>query len=151
VTIDLDHVLSRNAPKDGTPPVLVEPVDPYPYMYVGLPDENALVMAVGTVGENPVPETDPALPPITTAVNPTSIVAGVPTVVTVTGTGFRQGDIIYQDEGFMPTTYVSETELSFTAEASAAGTVDVTVHGGGGVSNGQVITVTAAVGEEPAE
>jgi len=119
-------------------------------MYALIPDDNALVMFVGTVGENPVPETDPALPPVTSSVNPTSIVAGTPTVVTVTGTGFRQGDWVYQDEGPMTTTFISATQLSFTAEASSAGTIDVTVHGGGGVSNGQVVTVTAAVSEEPA-
>lgn len=140
----------RRVRSGATPPELVEPADPYPYMYALIPDDNALVMFVGTVGTNPVPETDPLVPPVTTSVNPTSIVADVETQVTVNGNGFRQGDWVYQDESFMTTTYVSDTQLTFLALASAAGTVDVTVHGGGGVSNAQVVTVTPPVAEEPA-
>lgn len=147
MSVDVDRIGPRRTRAGTSPPELVEPSDPYPYMYALIPDNNALVMAVGTVGFNPVPETDPETPPVLSAVNPASIVANVETEVTITGTGFRQGDIVYQDEGFMPTTFVSETELKYTAVASSAGHVDVTVRGGGGTSNSLPITVTEPVGE----
>lgn len=147
MTIDVKTIGPRRVSKNAIPPTLVEPADPYPYMYA-LVDPDALVMFVGTVGNYPEPETDPLVPPVTTSVNPTTIVANNETLVTVNGTGFRRGDWAYQDESPMTTTYVSDTQLTFLALASAAGTIDVTVHGGGGVSNAQVVTVTATA-EEP--
>ena len=142
MTIDLDHVLSRHAAKDGTPPVIVEPGDPYPYLYVGLPDEDALVMAVGSVGFNPVPgEERPTDPPAISSIVPMTFETGVPTLMTVTGTGFT-GGTVYQDESAMPTTVVSDTELTFTAEATFAGDIDVDVRNAFGTSNSISVAVT---------
>ena len=122
--------------------MLVEPADPYPYMYAHFPDEGALVMAVGSVGANPVPETDPTDPPTITALAPTTIMVDAETEVTVTGTNFGSDYKVWQDEQQMATTFVSSTSLTFLALASSAGIIDVTVHGGAGVSNGLQITVT---------
>jgi hypothetical protein len=137
--------LRGNVAEHSTPPVVVEPADPYPYLYGYLADSNSLHMAIGSVaGEAPEPPPAPTI----ASVAPTTIVVDVSTPVTVTGTGFVDGDVVYQDEAGMTTTFVSETELTLTALASSAGIVDVTVVGGGGTSNAVQITVNAPVADE---
>jgi IPT/TIG domain len=148
VSLDVDAIGPRRVREGTSPPVIVEPGDPYPYLYALIPDSDSLVMSVGTVGFFPEAGGDrpPPEPPVVSSVAPTSIVATEVTPMTVTGTGFRDGDAVYQDEGMMPTTFVSDTELTFTAQADAEGTVDISVRGVGGASNSISVPVTAAAG-----
>lgn len=145
--LNLDAMKPRgNVAYDYEPPVVVEPPDPYPYLYAYYEDSNSIHMAVGTIaGEEPEP---PAVATIA-SVEPNAIMVDEQTLITVTGTGYAYDDVVYQDEVGMTTTFVSETELTFIALASSEGVVDVTVHGAGGVSNSMQLTVTAPVEEEP--
>lgn len=86
--------------------------------------------------------------PTITALTPTTVTAGQPFTLTVTGTGFiPTSSIRSQGTTVLPTTYVSATELRCTCQASGAGTVIVTVVNpspGGGTSNSMNVMVTAA-------
>jgi hypothetical protein len=98
--------------------------------------------------------TPPAAATLTT-ITPDTIVAGPAgkTLVVVAGTGFTGGSKVYADEAQQITTFVSDTELTYQAEADQAGTQDITVTAnaqGASPSNGLVLTVTAAAGTQAA-
>jgi len=86
--------------------------------------------------------------PTLALLNPASIVVNTPTQVTVTGTGFHPGSVIWADEEAQVTTYVSATILRYTAQADAVGAQDITVHNGSAASASLTLTVTATGGLE---
>ncbi len=64
--------------------------------------------------------------PVVTAVLPTSIPVGNFTLV-VSGKQFASGAVVSFGGTFLPTTFVSSTQLTATGTASSAGTIEVTV------------------------
>jgi hypothetical protein len=88
------------------------------------------------------PPADASTPPVLESLAPSSIVAGAgPTPVTVTGTGFVPASTVWADEEAQVTTYVSDTELDYDAQADQAGTQTITVRDAG-TSNAIELTVT---------
>jgi hypothetical protein len=89
----------------------------------------------------------PVLPTIT-ALTPATMVVNTPTTITVTGTNYDAGSVIYQ--GSPPvaqiTTYISATSLSFSAEADQVGHFSVEVRNGNRRSNSMDCAVTAVAG-----
>ena len=73
--------------------------------------------------------------PTVSSVSPRSGSTAGGTAVTISGTGFVPGAIVkFGTAAASSVTFVSATELQATAPAHAAGTVNVTVHTGGGTS-----------------
>jgi IPT/TIG domain len=96
------------------------------------------------VGLEPIwTDAEPEAPTLT-GLDPASIVVDEPTECTVTGTGFRADCVVFADEGPQVTTYVSDTEVRYTAQADRVGAQDVTVHNDTLVSNSLSLAVTAA-------
>lgn len=90
--------------------------------------------------------------PTTTALNPTSAIAGGASLtLTVTGTNFVNGSVVRWNGSDRPTTFVSATQLTAALTASdlaTAGTASVTVFNpapGGGTSNAQSFTINNPV------
>jgi hypothetical protein len=81
--------------------------------------------------------------PVVTTLAPNSIVVATPTAVVVTGTGFTPSSFVWADEEEQATTYISPTQLDYSAEADQVGTQDITVQTRGVASNAVVLTVTA--------
>ena len=103
------------------------------------PASAAVVDHVGTAttvaGSTTLLPAAPTAAPVVTGIAPTSGPAAGGTSVTVTGTGFTGASGV--DFGTLPATSVtvnSDTSITATAPAAAAGTVDVTVLGVGGTS-----------------
>jgi hypothetical protein len=98
------------------------------------------------------PELAPAA--VLTTLNPASIIVATPTLCIVNGTGFVPASRVWADEEVQTTTYVSDTQLQYTAQADLAGTQDITVtvnaHGDNR-SNGLILNVTATAEDQPAE
>src|ERR1700729_308202 len=110
-------------------------------------ESNDMIFTVTAGAADPVPTV--------AAVAPNTAVAGGGAVpITVTGTGFVARSVIRADGATRPTTFVSATQLTaqLTAgQVAAEGVVNVdgqTSAPGGGISNGQPFTVTAA-GADP--
>ncbi|MGH3739890.1 MAG: beta strand repeat-containing protein [Micromonosporaceae bacterium] len=98
--------------------------------------------------------TNPA--PTTTGLNPASAAAGGPGfTLGVSGTNFVSGSVVRWNGTARATTYVSATQLTAAipaADIAAAGTATVTVvtpAPGGGTSNPQTFTITAASNPVP--
>lgn len=88
-------------------------------------------------------------PAVLATLNPASIVLGPPPkLVTVTGTGFTTRSRVWADEEQQATTFVSDTSLTYMAQADQVGAQDITVHNGGAVSNSLSLAVTAAQAEK---
>jgi hypothetical protein len=88
----------------------------------------------------------PDTPAVLSALNPTSITAGDPPVlITVTGSGFTASSVVWADEEAQFTTFVSDTELTYNAQADQAGTQTITVQHRGMSSNAIELTVDAGV------
>lgn len=78
-----------------------------------------------------------------TAVDPESVGTGTTTTITVTGTGFTQDSVVRVNGRVVETTYVSDTELTFSYTAPATATsVDITVWDAGRIAGPQVVIVT---------
>ncbi len=95
--------------------------------------------------------------PTTANLSPSSAYAGgADFTLTVTGSGFVNGSVVQWNGASRPTTYVSATQLTAAipaADIAGAGTATVTVVNpvpGGGTSNGQTFTITAADNPVPA-
>ena len=107
-----------------------------------------LVAADAAAGGSVPP--DLLVPPTATLLSPTSVVVNVATPVTVTGTGFDAGTRVVVDGIAQPTTYLSPTQVRYSALADAVGAQDVRVRRSTGLpSNALTLTVTATQ-EEPA-
>jgi hypothetical protein len=120
------------------------------------------VFAVGDSGTilNYQPPTVPNNPvPATTGVSPSTVPYSLATfTITVTGSNFVSGSLIYLNSLNLPTTYLSATQLTAAIQPAnsamlaagitwAAGTFNLTVFNpmpGGGTSNPQTLTVTPA-------
>ena len=95
-----------------------------------VPDPNTIQVQATSVADTTAVSvgtavlTNPA--PVVTAVLPTSIPVGNFTLV-VTGQQFASGAVVSFGGTFLPTTFVSSTQLTATGTASSAGTVEVTV------------------------
>ena len=94
--------------------------------------------------------------PITTSLLPASIAAGSSDfTLTIDGTNFVSGSVVNWNGSSRATTFVSSTEVTATVTASdvnATGTASVTVANpapGGGISNSETFTVTAATNPVP--
>jgi hypothetical protein len=109
------------------------------------PNDNGGPSWADTLFEQSYPNADMVLPdPELTSLAPASIVAGTPTEVTITGTGFVDGvTTVIIDSITRETTFVSDTSLTYWAQASSPGTQTVKVRNGGEeYSNGIELTVT---------
>lgn len=122
-----DLSLSRDARHSGYDPY-IEDVPSNP------PAGGAVVQTLG-----PPPD---AVPPVLSSLNPATIVSGAPPVpITVTGSGFLPASRVWADEEGQVTTYVSDTELVYQAQADMPGTQTITVHDAA-PSNAIELTVT---------
>ena len=100
-------------------------------------------MDPGTGGTtNPVPSIS--------SLSPASVIAGnTAFTITVAGTNFINGSVVYWNGAALATTYNSATQLTASVSAgqvAAAGTVNITVFNGtpgGGTSNAAVFNITA--------
>lgn len=90
--------------------------------------------------------------PVLTSLDPTSIEVGaVPTVVTLTGTGFTPRSTVWADEEEQLTSYVSPTTLRYDAEADLEGSQTITVRNTAElVSNAIELDVTGEPAAPPA-
>jgi len=82
--------------------------------------------------------------PTLAALNPNSIVVNTPTLVSLAGGGFTHNSRVVVDGVVQPTTFVSDTELTYTALADTVGDQTVEVHNGSLKSTAFTLTVTAA-------
>ena len=80
-------------------------------------------------------------PPVLATLDPTSGDLGAATTLTVTGTGFVLSSVVYAGEQALPTTYVSDTELTAVATPATPGDVAITVRNGPRASNAATFTV----------
>ena len=94
--------------------------------------------------------------PTTTSISPSSKTVGdAQFTLTVNGTNFISGSVVQFAGSSRTTTYISSTQLTATIPATdltTAGTFNITVFNstpGGGTSNAQVLTVSAAVDTTP--
>jgi len=69
----------------------------------------------------------PPVAPVLTSLTPSTTVIDVPVSVSVAGTDFVDGASVHVDGSMVPTTFVSETELSFSPVVVAEGTQVITV------------------------
>ncbi|WP_162257712.1 IPT/TIG domain-containing protein [Agromyces sp. Root81] len=82
--------------------------------------------------------------PALTALTPDSGPVAGGTIVSVTGTGLAGASVVTIDGASVPFTQVSDTEITFTTPAHAAGPVDVVVTTPGGVSGALPFTYVPA-------
>ena len=83
-----------------------------------------------------------------TDIDPDSAVVGAPFTLTVTGTGFTSNSVVLLDDAPLPTTFVSDTQLTADATAGAApATVDVEVQDGEVLSDALTFDYVAAARE----
>src|SRR3989442_3857641 len=101
------------------------------------------------------PVTNPV--PTTTGLSPATAAAGGPAfTLTVTGTNLVAGSVVRWNGADRATTYVSATQVTAAIPATdiaVAGTAQVTAFNpapGGGISNPQTFTITAASNPVPA-
>jgi hypothetical protein len=109
------------------------------------PNDNGAPAWPDALFEQSYPNADIVLPdPELTSLAPASIAAGTPTEVTITGTGFVDGVTqVIIDSITRETTFVSDTELTYWAQASSPGALTVKVRNGvEEYSNGIELTVT---------
>jgi hypothetical protein len=71
--------------------------------------------------------TAPPVAPVLSSLTPSTTVIDVPVSVSVAGTGFLDGASVHVDGSAVPTTFVSETELTFSPVVAAEGTQVVIV------------------------
>ena len=71
--------------------------------------------------------TAPPVAPVLSSLTPSTTVIDTPVTVVVTGTGFLDGASVHVDGLAVPTTFVSDVELSFSPVVGAEGTQVVTV------------------------
>jgi IPT/TIG domain len=107
-----------------------------------------LRIATSYYDESLPPEIIEPVQPTLTSLNPTSIVMGTPTLVTVTGIEFTHSSKIRSAFTDQITTYISPTQLSFMAEADTVGHTTIEVANGELISNSIDLNVTASVGDE---
>jgi hypothetical protein len=92
----------------------------------------------------------PPAAPVITGVTPATVVQNIATPLTVIGTGFVSGHVVFSTgAGSLPTTFVSATELHATITHPFVGatTVQVNTAGGAPASNTFPITVSATMGD----
>lgn len=88
----------------------------------------------------------PQLPPTLASLAPSSIVVNTSTPVTITGSGFNHNATVLVDGVSQLTSWISATEVRYTALADAVGTQDVRVRNGSSVPSALLtLTVTATV------
>jgi hypothetical protein len=92
--------------------------------------------------------------PVLDALDPDTITVGPPpTPLVITGSNFNANSKVWADEEAQLTTFVSDTELTYNAEADREGTQTITVRHGGLSSDAIELTVAADEGrsvESPA-
>lgn len=153
--------LDENGTPSG-PATKVQTEDPSVYVRAGFTDqgESPLTTESGApITDNMEPyhsvtyefdETPPPppVPPVLSAVLPATTVAASPdTPISVTGTGFVDGDTVLCSGSALATTFESDMALSATipaASLAAAATLTITVQSTAGVSNSLDFDVTAA-------
>lgn len=91
----------------------------------------------------------PQSPPTLTTLAPSSIVVNTPTPCTVTGTGFNHNAVILVDGVGQFTTWLSDTQVSYLAEASAVGSQDVRARNGPSAPSALLVMTVTATQEEP--
>lgn len=101
------------APAAPDPPEYVE-VNVGDYTWGVYPAMDAITTIVGTVGEEG-PNIDPSTATVTGTTPATVSAATAPNTVTVNGTGFKLGAQVVVDGVAGIATFVSETEMTFTA------------------------------------
>jgi hypothetical protein len=143
---DLDVVAYEYVPNDGaTCPVVTGTLQ------IEIPGEtfggdvNARITSDFSFNlqETPLRTYPGTLPPTITGIAPASIVIDTDTPCVITGTDFKANSEVLVDGVVYPTgTYVSDTEMTFTARAPAAGTQDIVVRTGTQESPAFQLTVT---------
>lgn len=110
----------------------------------GIGSATLSVQAAGRYGT--VSVTVAASPPTLTSLSPSTISASAaPRTLTLTGTGFTNGDRAFVNGTPVPTTYVSATQLQFTSGGptfSTPGTYSVQVRSANGVTGTLTLTIT---------
>lgn len=88
-------------------------------------------------------------PTLTSAAPPTLSAAAAATVVTVTGTNFKNGSKIRVNGAPQTTTYISATSLSFSYNPTVAATVQLSVQNPDGQVSTNLAYVVAALAADP--
>ena len=133
-------VVIAGDPEQGEPPLMTQSGAP-------ITDSMEPFHSVGHYEFEEAPAPEP-VPPVLSMVLPSTAVAASPdTPISVTGTGFVDGDTILCSGVALATVFGADTELSATIPAAnlvAAAILPITVQSTAGVSNGLDFEVTAA-------